>query len=65
VEKIRALTIIDKATGWLDFVAIKNKPSQHIALLFDSEWLCHNPRPEQVVMEPSYWTGISRIIGQL
>ncbi len=31
------LTIIKKAIGWQEFVAIKNKSSQNIALLFDSE----------------------------
>ncbi len=51
VEKIQALTIIDKATGWPEFVAIKNKTSQHITLLFDSEWLCRYPRPARVVYD--------------
>jgi hypothetical protein len=51
VEKIQALTIIDKATGWPEFVTIKNKSSQHIALLFDSEWLCRYPRPARVVYD--------------
>ncbi len=44
-EKIQALTIIDKATGWPEFVAIRNKTSCHIAILFDSAWLCRYPRP--------------------
>jgi hypothetical protein len=39
IEKIHALTIIDKTTGWPEFTAIRNKSSYHIALLFDSEWL--------------------------
>jgi hypothetical protein len=51
VEKIQALTIMDKATGWPEFVAIKNKTSYHIALLFDSEWLCRYPRPSKVVYD--------------
>jgi hypothetical protein len=50
-EKIQALTIIDKATGWPEFVATRNKTSFHIALLFDSEWLCRNPRPARVVYD--------------
>lgn len=39
IEKIQALTIIDKATGWPEFVVIRNKTSYHIAILFDSTWL--------------------------
>ncbi len=35
VEKIQALTIITKATGWPEFVAIRNKTSYHIAILFE------------------------------
>jgi hypothetical protein len=51
IEKVHALTSIDKATGWPEFIAIKNKTSQHIALLFDSEWLCRYPRPTRVVYD--------------
>lgn len=51
IEKIQALTIIDKVTGWPEFIAIQKKSSYHIALLFDSEWLCHNPRPARVVYD--------------
>jgi hypothetical protein len=39
IQKIQALTIIDKATGWPEFIAIQNKTSCHIAILFGSEWL--------------------------
>jgi hypothetical protein len=49
IEKIQALTIINKATGWPEFVTIRNKSSYRIALLFDSTWLCHYPRPTRVV----------------
>jgi len=51
IEKIQALTITDKATGWPEFVAIKNKSSYHISIVFDSEWLCHYPRPAKVVFD--------------
>ena len=51
IEKIHALTIIDKATGWPEFIAICNKSSNHIALLFDSNWLCRYPRPAKVVFD--------------
>jgi hypothetical protein len=46
IEKIHALTIIDKATGWLEFIAICNKSSYHITLL-----LCRYPRPAKVVFD--------------
>jgi hypothetical protein len=51
IEKNHALTIIDKATGWPEFIAICNKSSYHIALLFDSNWLCRYPRPAKVVFD--------------
>jgi hypothetical protein len=49
IEKIQALTIIDKATGWPEFAATKNKSSYHISILFDGEWLCRYPRPRRVI----------------
>jgi hypothetical protein len=49
IQKIQALTIIDKTTGWPEFIATQNKTSYHIAILFDSKWLCCYPRPARVV----------------
>jgi hypothetical protein len=50
IKKIKALTIIEKAMGWPEFIAICNKTCYHISLLVDSEWLCHYPsRPARVV----------------
>jgi transposase InsO family protein len=37
--------------GWPKFVAICNKTSYHISLLFDSELLCHYPRLARVVYD--------------
>jgi len=51
IEKIHVLTVIDKATGWPEFIAICNKSSYHISILFDGEWLCHYPRPAKVVFD--------------
>jgi hypothetical protein len=51
IEKIQGLTIIDKATGWPEFIAIRNKTIYHIAILFDSEWLCCYPQPARVVYD--------------
>jgi hypothetical protein len=50
-EKIQALTVIDKATGWPELIAICNKSSYHITLLFNSTWLCHYPHPARVVFD--------------
>jgi hypothetical protein len=49
IEKIQALTIIDKATGWPEFIATRNKNSYHISILFDSDRLCRYPRPHRVI----------------
>ncbi len=51
VKQIQALTVIDKATGWPEFIAPQNGSSYHIAILFDSEWFCCYPRPAKVVYE--------------
>lgn len=40
IEKIHALTAIDKATEWPEFLAIRNKSGYHISVIFDSQWLC-------------------------
>jgi hypothetical protein len=51
IEKIHALTAIDKATGWPEFSALLNKTSYHVSILFDSTWLCRYPRPARVVYD--------------
>jgi hypothetical protein len=68
VEKIHALTVIDKTTGLPKFIAIKNKTIHNIALLFDSEWLCHYPGPAKVVYDnwhQVHRSGIPGITGKL
>ncbi len=49
VQQLQALTIVNKGTGWLEFVATQSKSSQQLAVLFDSAWLCPYPHPDQVV----------------
>jgi hypothetical protein len=54
--------------GNTKFVAIRNKTSYHISLIFDSEWLCCYPRPARVVYDK--WkqicsTRVSRTISKL
>jgi transposase InsO family protein len=51
IEKNHSLTAIDKAIGRPEFTAILNKTSYHVALLFDSIWLCRHPRPAKVVYD--------------
>jgi len=51
IEKIYALTAINKATGWPECTAILNKTSYHVALLFNSTWLCCYPHPARVVCD--------------
>lgn len=48
-RKIQVLEIINKATVRPELVTIRSKMSHNIALLFDSEWLCHYPRRAKVV----------------
>ncbi len=51
LEQLLALTIIDKGTGWPEFVATQSKTSQQIAILFDGAWLCRYPRPKRVIFD--------------
>lgn len=46
-KEMKALTIIDQATGWVEFVPTTNFLSAHVSYLFDTEWLCRYPRPKQ------------------
>jgi transposase InsO family protein len=51
VEQLLALTIVDKGTGWPEFVATQSKTSQKIAILFDGAWLCRYPCPSRVIFD--------------
>ena len=48
---MKALTIVDKATGWPEVVGITNKQSENIAKLFDQVWLCRYPKPRRVIYD--------------
>ena len=48
-KEIKALTIIDRATAWPEFVAAKRFTSAYVTELFDSEWFCRYPRPVIVI----------------
>jgi transposase InsO family protein len=43
--QIQALTVIDTATTLAEIIRIENKSSEHIALLFENNWLARYPRP--------------------
>jgi hypothetical protein len=51
MQQLQARTIIDKGTGWPEFIATQSKSSQQIAILFDGAWLCRYPRPDRVVFD--------------
>jgi transposase InsO family protein len=51
LEQLLTLTIIDKGTGWPEFVATQSKTSQQIAILFDGAWLCRYPCPQRVIFD--------------
>ena len=48
-KKIHAATIIDDATAWPEIIQLEGKTAYHLALKFDSQWLCRYPRPRIVV----------------
>jgi hypothetical protein len=50
-KAIQALTIIDKATGWVEFIPTLNFSSKHVAQLFDAQWLCRYPRPKECIFD--------------
>jgi transposase InsO family protein len=45
------LTIINKGTGWPEFIATQSKICQQVAILFDGAWLCRYPRPDRNVFD--------------
>jgi transposase InsO family protein len=51
VQQLHALTVIDKGTGWSEFIATQSKTSQQIAILFNGAWLCRYPCPDRVVFD--------------
>jgi transposase InsO family protein len=45
------MTIINKGTGWPEFIATQSISSQQIAILFDGTWLCRYACPDRVVFD--------------
>ena len=50
-KTIKALTIVDRATNWIEFQACENLDSITAERLFDNEWLCRYPRPNAVTFD--------------
>lgn len=48
---LRALTMIDPATGWFEVVQYNTKGSDVIADLLERSWLCRYPWPEQIIYD--------------
>jgi RNase H-like domain found in reverse transcriptase/Integrase zinc binding domain/Reverse transcriptase (RNA-dependent DNA polymerase) len=45
----QALTCIDPATGFAELIRIRNRSSEHVAILFENQWLSRYPRPERCI----------------
>ena len=45
-RQLRALTMIDPATGWFEIKDITNPTAKETMEAFDDTWLCRYPRPE-------------------
>jgi transposase InsO family protein len=45
------LTVIDTFSRWCELIPLQDITAARVARLFDSEWLCRYPRPEQVVSD--------------
>ena len=50
-EKIQALTCSCTSLGWLEIIQCDSKSSFHVSKKYDSQWLCHWPRPNQVIYD--------------
>lgn len=48
-KEVKTLTIVDRKTAWPEFIAARRSTSSHVTKLFDSEWLCRNPRPTTLI----------------
>ena len=50
-EKHCALTVVDKATRWLEVSVRVHNQAKTTAENFDATWLCRYPRPVKVVFD--------------
>jgi transposase InsO family protein len=49
--QIQALTIVDTATTLAEVIRIEDRSSQHVANLFDNNWLARYPRPLRCIFD--------------
>ena len=47
-HKLRAMTMIDPATGWFEIAAVKDPTSDATQKILDSMWLSRYPRPKEI-----------------
>jgi transposase InsO family protein len=45
-HELRALTMIDPATGWFEITEVKSPDAEAAMKAFDDTWLCRYPRPQ-------------------
>ena len=50
-RSLRAVSVIDIGTRWIELLPFTDKRSETVALTFDQEWLCRYPRPESVIFD--------------
>ena len=48
VHKLRAMTMIDPATGWFEIAPVKDPNSHTTQRILDSMWLSRYPRPKEI-----------------
>ena len=48
-KEVKVLTIVDRSTAWLEFIAARRFTSSHVTELFDSEWLYRYPIPITII----------------
>ena len=48
VHELRAMTMLDPATGWFEIAPITNPNSDETQRAFDSYWLARYPRPREI-----------------
>ena len=48
---LKAMTMVDPATGWFDFFEIPDRGAETTALVFDRRWLSRYPRPKRCIFD--------------
>ena len=51
VHKLRAMTMLDPATGWFEIAPINKPNSDETQRAFDSYWLARYPRPREICFD--------------